>query len=88
MKGHIVLNQIEVHRAHVLEQVSQDALSLKEASAIMGVSYIQAKRIQARWSSLKCREILRFWEITHPFNPRTEISFELPLTRACRGRDI
>ncbi len=51
MKGHIVLNQIEVHRAHVLEQVAQDALSLKEAAVIMGISYRQAKRIQARWRS-------------------------------------
>lgn len=51
MKGHIVLNQIEVHRARVLEQVAQHALSLKEAAVIMGVSYRQAKRIQARWCS-------------------------------------
>jgi len=51
MKGHIVLNQMEAHRGHVLEQVAQQALSLKDASAIMGVSYRQAKRIYKRWCS-------------------------------------
>lgn len=51
MKGHIVLNQMEAHRGHVLEQVAQHALSLKEAAAIMGVSYRQAKRIYKRWRS-------------------------------------
>ena len=49
MKGLIVLNQIEAHRGHVLEQVAQQALNLKEAAVIMGVSYRQAKRIQKRW---------------------------------------
>ena len=49
MKGLIVLNQKEAHRGHVLEQVAQFALSLKEAAAIMGVSYRQAKRIRKRW---------------------------------------
>ena len=51
MKGLIVLNQMEAHRGHVLEQVAQHALSLKEAAAIMGVSYRQAKRIYKRWRS-------------------------------------
>ena len=49
MKGLIVLNQKEAHRGHVLEQVAQHALSLKEAATIMGVSYRQAKRIRKRW---------------------------------------
>ncbi len=49
MKGLIVLNQKEAHRGHVLEQVAQHALSLKEAAVIMGVSYRHAKRIQKRW---------------------------------------
>ena len=49
MKGLIVLNQREAHRGHVLEQVAQQALNLKEAAVIMGVSYRQAKRIQKRW---------------------------------------
>lgn len=49
MKGHIVLNQKEAHRAHVLEQVAQTALTLKEAAKIMQVSYRQAKRIYHRW---------------------------------------
>ena len=49
VKGLIVLNQKEAHRGHVLEQVAQHALSLKEAAAIMGVSYRQAKRIRKRW---------------------------------------
>ncbi len=49
MKGLIVLNKKEAHRGHVLEQVAQHALSLKEAAIIMGVSYRQAKRIRKRW---------------------------------------
>ncbi len=49
MRGLIVLNQKEAHRGHVLEQVAQHALALKEAAAIMDVSYRQAKRIQKRW---------------------------------------
>ncbi len=44
MRGLIVLNQKEAHRGHVVEQVAQHALSLKEAAAIMDVSYRQAKR--------------------------------------------
>jgi len=51
MKGFIVLSRKEAHRGHVLEQVAQQALSLKEAAVIMGVSYRQAKRIQKRWRS-------------------------------------
>lgn len=51
MKGLIVLNKMEAHRGHVLEQVAQQALSLKEAADIMGLSYRQAKRIQKRWRS-------------------------------------
>lgn len=51
MKGFIVLNQKEAHRGHVLEQIAQKALTLKEAAVIMGVSYRQAKRIQKKWRS-------------------------------------
>jgi transposase len=51
MKGLIVLNQMEAHRGHVLEQVAQQALSLKDAAVIMGLSYRQAKRVQKRWRS-------------------------------------
>jgi transposase len=49
MKGHIVLNQKEAHRAHVLEQVAQSALTLKEAAKIMQISYRQAKRVFKQW---------------------------------------
>jgi transposase len=49
MKGHIVLNQKEAHRAHVLEQVAQSALTLKEAAKIMQISYRQAKRVYKQW---------------------------------------
>ena len=49
MKGHIVLSQKEAHRGHVLEQVAQRTLTLKEAAKIMAVSYRQAKRIHKRW---------------------------------------
>ena len=49
MKGLVVLSQKEVHRGHVLEQVAQQTLTLKEASQIMGISYRQAKRIRKRW---------------------------------------
>ena len=51
MKGLIVLNQMEAHRGHVLEQVDQKSLSLKDAAIIMAVSYRQAKRIYKRWCS-------------------------------------
>ena len=49
MKGTIVLSRKEAHRGHVLEQVDQQALTLKEAAAIMGVSYRQARRLRQRW---------------------------------------
>ena len=49
MKGLIVLNQKEAHRGHVLEQVAQNTLTLKEAARIMAISYRQAKRIHKRW---------------------------------------
>jgi len=49
MKGLILLSQKEVHRGHVLEQVAQRSLTLKEAAKIMGISYRQAKRIHKRW---------------------------------------
>lgn len=49
MKGTIVLSRKEAHRGHVLEQVDQQALTLKEAAQIMGISYRQAKRIHKRW---------------------------------------
>jgi transposase len=49
MKGLIVLNETEVHRGHVLEQVALHALSLKDAAVIMCVSYRHAKRLQKRW---------------------------------------
>ncbi len=39
MKGLIVLNQMEAHRGHVLEQVAQQALSWKDAAFIMDISY-------------------------------------------------
>jgi len=50
MKGLIVLNRREAHRGHVLEQVAQHTLTLKEAAKIMAVSYRQAKRIRKRWA--------------------------------------
>ena len=49
MKGLIVLNQREAHRGHVLEQVAQQSLTLKEAAMIMRISYRQAKRVHRRW---------------------------------------
>ena len=49
MKGHIVLNQREAHRGHVMEQVALHALNLKEAAKIMQISYRQAKRVYKRW---------------------------------------
>jgi transposase len=49
MKGHIVLSRKEIHRGHVLEQVAQRTLTLKEAAKIMGISYRQAKRVRKRW---------------------------------------
>ena len=49
MKGTIVLSRKEAHRGHVLEQVDLQALTLKEAAQIMGISYRQAKRIHKRW---------------------------------------
>ena len=49
MRGLIVLSRKEAHRGHVLEQVSQRTLTLREASLIMGISYRQAKRIHKRW---------------------------------------
>jgi len=49
MKGLIVLSQKEAHRGHVLEQVTQRTLTLKEAAQIMGISYRQAKRVHKRW---------------------------------------
>jgi len=49
MKGLIVLSRQEVHRGHVLEQVAQNTLTLKEAARIMAISYRQAKRIHKRW---------------------------------------
>ena len=49
MKGLIVLSHKEAHRGHVLEQVAQRALTLKEAAKIMGISYRQAKRVHKRW---------------------------------------
>ena len=49
MKGLVALSQKETHRAHVLQQVDQQALSLKEAAEIMQVSYRQARRLYKRW---------------------------------------
>ena len=49
MKELIVLSKREAHRGHVLEQVAQQALTLKKAAIIMGVGYRQAKRIYCRW---------------------------------------
>jgi transposase len=49
MKGLIVLSHNEAHRGHVLEQVAQRTLTLKEAAKIMGLSYRQAKRVHKRW---------------------------------------
>jgi transposase len=49
MKEFIVLSKKEAHRGHVLEQVAQQALTLKKAAIMMGVSYRQAKRIYRRW---------------------------------------
>ncbi len=49
MKGLIVLSQKEVHRSHVLQQVEQRAVSLREAAEIMQVSYRQVRRLYKRW---------------------------------------
>lgn len=46
MEGHIVVNQKEIHRAHVLKQVVDGQLSLMDAVPILGVEYRQAKRLK------------------------------------------
>ena len=74
MKGLIVLNQKEAHRGHVLEQVAQFALSLKEAAAIMGVSYRQAKRIRKRWRRDGLEGLChrnRGRSVSHALDPKT-----------------
>jgi len=74
MKGHIVLNQKEAHRGHVMEQVALHALTLKEAAKIMQISYRQAKRVYQRWrqeglAGLAHRN--RGREVSHALPPET-----------------
>ncbi|MFH1865141.1 MAG: ISNCY family transposase, partial [Candidatus Eisenbacteria bacterium] len=49
MRGNIILSQREVHRAAVLDQVAQGALSLREAAELMCISYRQARRVNSRY---------------------------------------
>lgn len=49
MKGLITLNSKEAHRARVMEQVTAERVTLKEAADYMNISYRQAKRIRKRW---------------------------------------
>lgn len=74
MKGQIVLNQKEAHRAHVLEQVAQAALTLKEAAKIMQISYRQAKRVYKRWKEEGLQGLAhgnRGCQVSHALPPET-----------------
>jgi transposase len=44
------MNEKDVHRARVLEQVSRGQMTLRRASELLGVSYRQAKRLKARYA--------------------------------------
>ena len=46
MEGQIMVTRKEIHRAHVLKQVSEGRLTLNDAAPILGVSYRQAKRLK------------------------------------------
>ncbi len=50
MERTIVMSHRELHRARVLEQVLQGALSLKEAKELLQVSYRQIRRLKKRYS--------------------------------------
>lgn len=47
MKGTIVLSRREVHRAKLMERVATGALTLKQASELLGISYRQARRVKS-----------------------------------------
>lgn len=49
MKELITMSRKEVHRARVMEQVSGEIITLKEAAGLMHLSYRQAKPIYRRW---------------------------------------
>ena len=51
MKEMVALSVREVHRIHVLEQVTKGTLSLKTGSEHLKISYRQAKRLIARYRS-------------------------------------
>jgi transposase len=44
------MNERDVYRARVFEQVSRGQMMLRRASELLGVSYRQAKRLKARYA--------------------------------------
>ncbi len=49
MNGDITMSIKELQRVRVMEQVINGALSLVEATAFMGISYRQAKRLKVKY---------------------------------------
>lgn len=49
MRGDIVLSQEEAHRAKVFGEVSKGSMTLREAAAVLGISYRHTRRVYRRF---------------------------------------